>query len=73
MSIAQTLESASMRAVIRERDEGAQGVSIVIPCYNQARYLRTALDSAVAQTTPALEVIVVDDGSEEDIASVVGE
>lgn len=73
MSISQVLESAAMRAVIQERDEGAQGASIVIPCYNQARFLRTALDSAVNQTVPALEVIVVDDGSTENVGSVVVE
>lgn len=43
----------------------------MIPCFNQAAYLRTALDSAMAQTVPALEVIVVDDGSTEKIKRVV--
>ena len=38
-------------------------VSIVIPCYNQAQYLPDAIESALAQTIPAHEVIVVDDGS----------
>lgn len=73
MSGMQVLESAAMRAVILERDEGTQGVTICIPCFNQTGFLRTALDSAVGQTVPALEVIVVDDGSTEDVASVVAE
>ena len=73
MSIAQILESAAARVAMLERDEKAQGVSIVIPCYNQSAFLRTALDAAVNQTLPALEIIVVDDGSSEDVASVVAE
>lgn len=72
MSITQTLESAAMRAVILERDEGlAPGASVVIPCFNQAQYLTKSLLSAVQQTVPPLEVIVVDDGSTEDIAHAV--
>src|SRR5271154_6940087 len=38
-------------------------VSIVITNYNYGRYLRAAIDSALAQTYPRVEVIVVDDGS----------
>lgn len=73
MSVMQVLESAAMRKAMQERDEGQQGVSIVIPCYNQTRWLRAALDSALNQSLPALEIIVVDDGSTEDVAAVVAE
>lgn len=38
-------------------------VSVVVPAYNQADYLRAALASALAQSHSRLEVIVVDDGS----------
>ncbi len=38
-------------------------VSIVIPVYNGANYMREAIDSAVSQTYKNLEIIVVNDGS----------
>lgn len=38
-------------------------VTVAIPCYQQAEYLPIALESVLAQTVPALEVIVVDDGT----------
>ena len=45
-------------------------VSVVIPCYNQERYLGEALQSVFAQTYPRMEVIVVDDGSDDATASI---
>ncbi|MCC7528100.1 MAG: glycosyltransferase [Candidatus Melainabacteria bacterium] len=40
-------------------------VSIVIPCFNHWRYLSDAVESACNQTYPDIEIIVVDDGSQE--------
>ncbi len=38
-------------------------ISVIIPTYNRAHTLSRALDSVLAQTHPADEVIVIDDGS----------
>src|SRR5688572_12326680 len=45
-------------------------VSVIIPCYNTARYLTEALTSACRQTPSPWEVIVVDDGSTDDSAAI---
>ncbi len=38
-------------------------VSIIIPVYNGKNYLRFAIDSALAQTYPNIEILVINDGS----------
>lgn len=38
-------------------------VSIILPCFNAERYVTEAIESALSQTYPETEVIVVDDGS----------
>ena len=40
-------------------------ISIIIPVYNGANYMKIAIDSALAQTYENTEVIVVNDGSQD--------
>jgi glycosyltransferase involved in cell wall biosynthesis len=44
-------------------------VSIIIPVYNGANYMREAIDSALAQTSSEVEVILVNDGSRDNGAT----
>ncbi len=46
-------------------------VSVIIPCYNQGRFLSSALHSLLSQTWQHWEAIVVDDGSTDDTSQVV--
>ncbi|WMI65822.1 glycosyltransferase family A protein [Aestuariibaculum sp. YM273] len=46
-------------------------VSVVIPCYNDPEYIKQSVTSALQQTYPFTEVIVVDDGSNEKTKSVL--
>ncbi|HLH42987.1 MAG TPA: glycosyltransferase family A protein [Bryobacteraceae bacterium] len=45
-------------------------VSVIIPAYNAGRVVGRAIESALAQTLPPLEIVVVDDGSSDDTAAV---
>lgn len=60
----------------RKRTKGSEGVapelvSIIIPCFNQAEFLPESLESSLRQTHQNIEVIVVDDGSPDDVAGTV--
>lgn len=48
-------------------------VTVIIPSYNHAQYVRTAIDSVLAQTYENLELIIVDDGSRDDSHAVISE
>jgi glycosyltransferase involved in cell wall biosynthesis len=46
-------------------------ISVVVPTYNRVHTLPRALDSILAQTLPASEVIVVDDGSQDGTETMI--
>jgi len=46
-------------------------VTIVMPCYNGADYIVNALDSAIAQTHRAVQIVIVDDGSKDNSAQLI--
>jgi glycosyltransferase involved in cell wall biosynthesis len=54
-----------------KQDDSKPLVSIVIDNFNYGRFLGAAIDSALAQTYPHVELIVVDDGSTDDSREVI--
>ena len=46
-------------------------VSVIMPCYNTARYIADAIESVLDQDYPNLELIVVDDGSTDSTRDVI--
>lgn len=52
-------------------DLNSPSISLVIPTYNRGHLIAETLDSALAQQPPFLEIIVVDDGSTDDTATVL--
>ena len=46
-------------------------VSIIIPCYNHARFVKDAIDSALNQTYNFVEIVIVNDGSTDDSGKVI--
>lgn len=53
------------------RNQMTPAVSILIPCYNAECWIAQAIESALAQTWPEKEVIVVDDGSTDGSLEVI--
>ena len=46
-------------------------VSIIMPAYNCSRFIREAIDSVLAQTYTAWELLIVDDCSTDDTAAII--
>ncbi|HSH59607.1 MAG TPA: glycosyltransferase [Acidimicrobiales bacterium] len=64
-------QSSSSNALALDPRLSIRKFSIVIPSLNQAQFLGAALRSIVNQRYPAVEIIVVDGGSEDETARVV--
>jgi glycosyltransferase involved in cell wall biosynthesis len=45
-------------------------VSVVIPCYNQGRFLDEAIQSCLWQTNSRIEIVVINDGSVDNTSAV---
>jgi len=52
-------------------DDSYPLVSIVIPCYNDGEYLLEAVESALSQTYPSVEIIIVDDASNDSVTASI--
>lgn len=46
-------------------------ISVIIPCYNQEKYIAECLDSVLAQSFKDFEAIVVDDGSVDNSLEII--
>lgn len=46
-------------------------ITVIIPTYNSAKYIKEAVDSALSQTYKDIEIIVVDDGSTDNTKDVL--
>jgi glycosyltransferase involved in cell wall biosynthesis len=46
-------------------------ISTIIPAYNASRTIARAIDSVIGQTRPSTEILVIDDGSSDDLAEAL--
>jgi glycosyltransferase involved in cell wall biosynthesis len=47
-------------------------VSVIIPCYNASSFIEATIRSILEQTYPAIEIIVLNDGSTDNSADIIG-
>ena len=59
--------------IVKQRYASAEGnplISVIIPCYNYAKYLPEAVESVIAQTYKNFEIIIINDGSTDNTKEV---
>lgn len=57
-------------AINNDEELEAELFSVIIPCYNHAKFLEQTIDSVLKSTYPNIEIIIVDDGSKDESKQV---
>lgn len=64
-------EFADMKKNETEQHDSLPLISVIMPVYNGAEFIREAIHNMLSQNYPALEIIVVDDGSTDDSENII--
>lgn len=62
---------SSNNVIVKKSASNLPLVSILIPCFNHARYIQQCIESAIAQDYDNIELIIIDDGSSDDSVRVI--
>ncbi len=62
-----------MRNLLKHPNPVKSAISVIIPAYNAAPFIREAIDSVLSQSVQPLEILVIDDGSSDETARIAAE